>query len=105
MSLIGKINRTTADLLSVAVKMGATKKDFDSCVAIHPVSIPICIVTISLTMFRQVQKNWLRCDKSIDSPFVDSNRDDVVDLEKVYKDRLFDMSFTLSHEPVTPRSM
>lgn len=24
---------------SVAVKMGATKKDFDSCVAIHPVSV------------------------------------------------------------------
>ena len=24
--------------LGVAVKMGATKKDFDSCVAIHPTS-------------------------------------------------------------------
>ena len=27
----------------VAVKMGATKKDFDSTVAIHPVSSSICL--------------------------------------------------------------
>lgn len=32
----------------VAVKMGATKKDFDSCVAIHPTSRKIKVKSMSL---------------------------------------------------------
>lgn len=75
MSLQARTIEKTTDFLSVAVKMGATKKDFDSCVAIHPVSTPACIVKLSLTMNRQAQKNWLRCDKPIDGLFLELNRD------------------------------
>lgn len=46
----------------VAVKMGATKKDFDSTVAIHPVCVLrfLYLLVASLTnSCRRVQKNWL----------------------------------------------
>jgi hypothetical protein len=63
---------------SVAVKMGATKKDFDSCVAIHPVSSPIGISDSKLTVGRRVQKSWLLCGRSIDRHIVDLHKDNTI---------------------------
>lgn len=34
--LVGKASDEVLQGFGVAIKMGATKKDFDSCVAIHP---------------------------------------------------------------------
>jgi len=48
----------SANVTSLAVKMRATKKDFDSCVAIHPVSISVTVSETRLTMCRPAQKNW-----------------------------------------------
>ena len=39
MHILGKGVDEMMQGFGVAVKMGATKKDFDSCVAIHPVSL------------------------------------------------------------------
>jgi hypothetical protein len=49
----------------VAVKMGATKKDFDSCVAIHPVCLhlPLEIKDLLMFGFRRPPRSWSRCDE------------------------------------------
>ncbi len=58
--------------------MGATKKDFDSCVAIHPVSTLTGISDSKLTAGRRVQKSWLLCVRSIDKQIIDLHKDNII---------------------------
>jgi glutathione reductase (NADPH) len=52
----------------VAIKMGATKQDFDSCVAIHPTSAEelVSLVTYPFTRGKQALLTMIRspCDRS-----------------------------------------